>query len=128
MAYHERGCVAFAVELWDLFAAAGLQKRQPFYLNYSLQDLDTFDRLIAWDLKHNAGRSFAKWVPIKHPQLGSAEIGGIDPLRGFFKSTSSPYSGHRSRRDIVSNDISGASSSSGGSPSKSPMSKKIVIA
>jgi len=22
-AYHERGCVAFAVELWDLFAAAG---------------------------------------------------------------------------------------------------------
>jgi len=36
-AYGERGCLAWAVELWDLFAAVGLHKRTPFFRSYAAQ-------------------------------------------------------------------------------------------
>jgi len=82
-AYNERGCLAWAIELWDLFAAAGLSKRSPFYLNYAIQDRSEIAALVQWDLQKNGERVFAPWRPFRHPQLGDVEIGGIDAIHGF---------------------------------------------
>ena len=43
-AYGERACFAWAVELWDLFTAARLTKRRPYYRNYAIQDLEEITR------------------------------------------------------------------------------------
>ena len=82
-AYGERGCLAWAVELWDLFAAAGLDKRRPYYRNYAIQEREEIAALVAWDQRENGGRIFAPWRPFVHPQLGAVELGGIDPVRGL---------------------------------------------
>ena len=34
-AYHQRGCIAYAVELWDLFEQLGLEKKKRFVDRYS---------------------------------------------------------------------------------------------
>ena len=36
-AHGQRGCFAWAVELWDLFGAVGLNKRSPYFRNYAIQ-------------------------------------------------------------------------------------------
>lgn len=82
-AYSERACFAWAVELWDLFAAAGLTKLRPYYRNYAIQDPDEITRLVNWDQRDNSGRIFGPWRSFNHPQLGEVEIGGIDPVRGL---------------------------------------------
>ena len=82
-AYGERGCLAWAVELWDLFAAVGLEKRRPYYRNYAIQQRDEIGALAQWDTRENGARVFAAWRPFVHPQLGEVEIGGIDPVRGL---------------------------------------------
>jgi hypothetical protein len=82
-AYGDRGCFAWAVELWDLFAAAGLPKRRPYFKNYALQQRHEISALVEWDAKHNEARVFAPWRRFAHPQLGDVEIGGIDPVRGL---------------------------------------------
>jgi hypothetical protein len=82
-AYGERGCLAWAVELWDLFAAAGLQRRKPFFRSYASQDRQEISALAEWDVRENGGRIFAPWRSFTHPQLKDIEIGGIDPVRGL---------------------------------------------
>ncbi len=82
-AYGERGCLAWAVELWDLFAAAGLRKSAPFFRNYAIQGKEDISALVKWDEKENGGRTFNPWRPFLHPQLGDVEIGGIDAVRGL---------------------------------------------
>jgi hypothetical protein len=82
-AYGERGCLAWAVELWDLFAAAGLDKRRPYYRNYAIQERDEIAALVDWDQRENSGRTFAPWRPFVHSQLGAVELGGVDPVRGL---------------------------------------------
>ena len=82
-AYGERGCLAWAVELWDLFKAAGLQTRTPFFQSYAAQERREIGALAQWDARENGGRTFASWRPFVHPQLKEVEIGGIDPLRGL---------------------------------------------
>jgi Zinc carboxypeptidase len=82
-AYGERGCLAWAVELWDLFAAAGLQKRQPFFHSYAAQQRKEIAALAEWDARENGERVFSPWRAFVHPQLKDVEIGGIDPVRGF---------------------------------------------
>jgi hypothetical protein len=82
-AYGERGCVAWAVELWDLFSAAGLPKRTPYFRNYAIQERQDVGALVEWDVRENGGRIFAPWTSFSHAQLGDIEIGGIDPIRGL---------------------------------------------
>jgi hypothetical protein len=82
-AYGERGCLAWAVELWDLFAAAGLQRRTPFFRSYAAQQRQEIAALAQWDVRENGGRVFAPWRSFIHPQLKEVEIGGIDPVRGL---------------------------------------------
>jgi hypothetical protein len=82
-AYGERGCLAWAVELWDLFAAVGLPKRTPFFRSYAAQQRDEIAVLAKWDARRNGGRIFAPWRSFLHPQLKNVEVGGIDPIRGL---------------------------------------------
>jgi hypothetical protein len=82
-AYNDRGCFAWAVELWDVFAAAGLSKRRPYFKNYALQQQDEVAALVEWDATDNGARVFAPWRRFTHPQLKEVEIGGIDPVRGL---------------------------------------------
>jgi Zinc carboxypeptidase len=82
-AYGERGCLSWAVELWDLFAAAGLSKKKPFFRNYAIQRREEWSLLVEWDAAQNGRRIFNAWRPFPHPQLGDVEIGGIDPVRGL---------------------------------------------
>jgi hypothetical protein len=82
-AYGDRGCLAWAIELWDLFAAAGLSKQTPFWLNYTIQGRKEIDALVKWDTHQNGGRVFSQWQAFRHPQLGDVEIGGIDAIHGF---------------------------------------------
>jgi hypothetical protein len=82
-AYGERGCLAWAVELWDLFTATGLPRCKPFFRSYAAQDRQQMAALAEWDARENGGRVFAPWRPFVHPQLKQVEIGGIDPVRGL---------------------------------------------
>src|SRR5262249_22126705 len=82
-AYGERGCLSWAVELWDLFAAARLSKRKPFFRNYAIQKREEWSLLVEWDAAQNGRRIFNAWRPFSHPQLGDVEIGGIDPVYGL---------------------------------------------
>lgn len=83
-AYHQRGCIAWVVELWDLFARAGLERKKPFVKSYT--DLSRADMIAiaAWDRNENAGRVVLDWRPFEHPQLGPVEIGGVDQRVGIF--------------------------------------------
>jgi hypothetical protein len=83
-AFHQRGCVAYVVELWDLFAQAGLERKKRFVDNYSHLDRDDLARIAAWDRDANGGRVFGEWRAFEHPQLGAVEIGGSDPRFGLW--------------------------------------------
>ncbi|MCA9719714.1 MAG: peptidase M14 [Myxococcales bacterium] len=86
--YRQRGCLAVAVELWDLFAQAGIRRRDRAGERFvDVYDELTRDELIAlarWDREHNAGRCAAAWRPFRHPQLGDVELGGYDPRFGLW--------------------------------------------
>ena len=77
-AYHQRGCISYVVELWDLFARVGFERKKPFVDSYT--DLTRAD-LVAlghWDRDHNIGRIVRPWKTWDHPQLGPVELGGVD--------------------------------------------------
>ena len=85
-AYHQRGCVAYVVELWDLFHQAGIDERpfKRFVERYTHITQDDLVRVARWDREHNQGRCFPPWKPYDHPQLGAVEIGGLDPRFGLW--------------------------------------------
>ena len=83
-AYNQRGAIAYVVELWDLFARLGMQRPPKFAQYY--ERLTRFDliKLAWWDRDENGGRSFPAWRTTEHPQLGTIEIGGVDPRIGIW--------------------------------------------
>ncbi|HUR88780.1 MAG TPA: M14 family metallopeptidase [Ramlibacter sp.] len=83
-AYHQRGALAYVVELWDLFKQAGLERRKPFVDSYSKLTRDDIRKIAEFDRAHNAGRIFRKWKRVSHPQLGEVEVGGFDPRVGLW--------------------------------------------
>jgi hypothetical protein len=83
-AYHQLGCLAFAVELWDLMRRAGLPRKKPFIDNYQQQGREEVEKIAAWDREHNGGRSLRPWRAVAHPQLGDVEVGGLDPRVGVW--------------------------------------------
>src|SRR5262249_38053112 len=83
-AFHTRGSIALVLELWDVFTAAGIERVSPFHRNYHDDSMEKLEKLVEWDMKHNSGNLFAPWIPFNHPQLGVVEMGGLDPIRGFF--------------------------------------------
>lgn len=83
-AYHQRGALAYVVELWDLFHQLGIARRKPFVDHYSKFSREEIRKLAAFDREHNAGRIFKRWRKAKHPQLGEVELGGFDPRVGIW--------------------------------------------
>jgi hypothetical protein len=77
-AYHQRGCIAYVIELWDIFKQIGVEPKKPFVDVYSRLDRKDFIAFAEWDRKVNKGRIFRSWRKVKHPQLGDVEVGGID--------------------------------------------------
>ena len=92
-AYHQRGAVAYVVELWDLFKQAGLERKKRFVDNYTHLTRADMLKIAAWDRDKNAGRSLLPWRAFKHPQLGDVEVGGIDPRVGMWNPPASEMPG-----------------------------------
>ncbi len=86
--YRVRGCLTFAVELWDLFAQAGIRLRQSarerFVDIYETLTREELHALARWDREHNGARCAHDWRPFTHPQLGAVELGGFDPRFGLW--------------------------------------------
>jgi hypothetical protein len=83
-AYHQRGCLSYVVELWDLFAQLGLPRPKKFVDYYTQLAPEDFEALARWDAESNAGRVLRPWRAHHHPQLGPVEVGGADPLIGLW--------------------------------------------
>ena len=83
-AYHQRGALAYVVELWDLFKQLGIERKKPFVDHYSKFARKDMRALAAFDRQHNAGRVFGSWKKVQHPQLGEVEVGGFDPRVGIW--------------------------------------------
>ncbi|MEP7275198.1 MAG: M14 family metallopeptidase [Betaproteobacteria bacterium] len=83
-AYHQRGAVAYVVELWDLFKQVGLEKKKKFVDNYTHITREDMLKIAAWDRDRNQGLTIKPWRKFAHPQLGEVEVGGIDPRVGMW--------------------------------------------
>jgi hypothetical protein len=83
-AYHQRGALAYVVELWDLFKQLGIERKKPFVNHYSKFSRADMRAMADFDRTHNAGRIFGSWRAARHPQLGDIEIGGFDPRVGIW--------------------------------------------
>jgi hypothetical protein len=83
-AYNQRGAIAYAIELWDLFKRLGMERPPKFVQYYDRVSRADVVKLAWWDRDENEGRTFPKWRPFQHPQLGAVEIGGIDPRVGIW--------------------------------------------
>jgi hypothetical protein len=83
-AYHQRGALAYVVELWDIFQQLGIERRKPFVDHYSKLTRAHMRKLAEFDRQHNAGRVFKPWRAVQHPQLGTVEVGGFDPRVGIW--------------------------------------------
>ncbi|HEY5900216.1 MAG TPA: M14 family zinc carboxypeptidase, partial [Burkholderiales bacterium] len=81
--YHTRGMIAYACELWDLFARLGIPRKKPFVEHYSQLTRENLVALAKLDREQNKGRMFRGWKPFRHPQLGEVEIGGAVSLVGL---------------------------------------------
>lgn len=83
-AYHQRGALAYVVELWDLFKQLGIERKKPFVDHYTKFERKDMRALAAFDRQHNAGRIFGSWKKAVHPQLGEVEVNGFDPRVGIW--------------------------------------------
>ncbi|HEX4944414.1 MAG TPA: M14 family metallopeptidase [Usitatibacteraceae bacterium] len=82
-AYHQRGCIAYVVELWDLFRQLGIERKKPFVDHYTRLDRKDYLALARFDREQNQGRIFSRWRKARHPQLGEVEVGGFDARVGI---------------------------------------------
>ena len=88
-AYHQRGCISYVCELWDLFARLEIPRPKRFCDYYTSMGREEIAKLAQWDREQNAGRVFQPWKPIDHPQLGPVEVGGYDPRVGVWNPPTS---------------------------------------
>ncbi len=84
-AYHQRGCVAYTIELWDLFRHLGeVRSFKRFVDRYTHITREDIVKLGKWDREHNRARILQPWKRRKHEQLGEVEVGGVDPRFGLW--------------------------------------------
>lgn len=77
-AFLQRGAYAWSVELWDIFARAGLPRGARFVDRYTDQRAADIEHLTR-SLDAIGAVSVLPWRAFKHPQLGDVEVGGFDP-------------------------------------------------
>src|SRR5205814_1406234 len=78
-----RAVIAYACELWDLFARLGIERKKPFVDHYSHLTRENLLALAKLDREQNQGRIFRGWKAFRHPQLGELEVGGTVMLVGL---------------------------------------------
>ena len=83
-AYHQRGALAYVVELWDLFHQLGIERKKPFVEHYFKFGRKDVLALAKFDREQNKGRIFGEWKKVNHPQLGAVEVNGFDPRVGIW--------------------------------------------
>jgi len=83
-AYHQRGALAYVVELWDLFRQLGIERKKPFVDHYAKFGRNDILALAKFDREQNQGRVFKRWKKVAHPQLGEVEVNGFDPRVGIW--------------------------------------------
>jgi hypothetical protein len=83
-AYHQRGTLAYVIELWDLFQQLGIERKKPFVDHYTKFGRKDVIALAKFDRERNKGRVFRRWKKVQHPQLGEVEVNGFDPLVGLW--------------------------------------------
>lgn len=83
-AYHQRGALAYVIELWDLFHQLGIERKKPFVDHYSKFGRKDILALAKFDREQNKGRVFGRWKKVQHPQLGEVEVNGFDPRVGLW--------------------------------------------
>lgn len=83
-AYNQRGAIGYVVELWDLFARLGMPRPPKFAQYYERVTRADLVKLAWWDRDENERRSFPPWKTVEHPQLGTIEVGGLDPRVGIW--------------------------------------------
>ena len=83
-AYHQRGAMAYVIELWDLFKQLGIERMKPFVDHYSKMTRKDFRALAAFDRERNQGRVFKRWRTVQHPQIGEVQVGGFDGRVGIW--------------------------------------------
>jgi len=83
-AYHQRGALAYVVELWDLFKQLGIERKKPFVDHYVKFGRKEILALAKFDREQNKGRVFGRWKKVTHPQLGEVEVNGFDPRVGVW--------------------------------------------
>ena len=83
-AYHQRGALAYVIELWDLFRQLGIERKKPFVDHYSQLERKDFLAMAKMDREVNGGRIFKRWRKATHPQLGEVEVGGFDGRVGIW--------------------------------------------
>jgi hypothetical protein len=69
-AYHQRGAVAYVVELWDLFAQVGFERKKRFVDHYTHLTRDDMLKIAVWDRDKNASRVVRPWRKFAHPAAG----------------------------------------------------------
>ncbi len=79
--YDYLGVIAYATELWDINAQAGLPKRGMLEMirQNEKQAEEAGVKLLKWNDEVLGGQGFIDWHPFKHPELGEVEIGGWLP-------------------------------------------------
>ena len=83
-AYHQRGALAYVIELWDLFHQLGIERKKPFVEHYFKFGRKDIVALAKFDREQNKGRVFGRWTKVAHPQLGEVEVNGFDPRVGIW--------------------------------------------
>ena len=83
-AYHQRGCLSYVVELWDIFHRLGIPRPKRFVDYYTQLTRNDMINLARWDRDHNQGRVIQAWEKMEHHQLGEVEVGGLNPVIGLW--------------------------------------------
>ncbi len=73
--YEEMGIISIGTELWDLEAAAGVEKVSHYNLYPANEEAQS--KIYEFVKKHIGDRGWRPWKPFDHPQLGRIEVGGM---------------------------------------------------
>lgn len=73
--YETMGIPSFATELWDIEAAAGVEKVA--YYNLHPRSEEAQIKILNWVLENLGDKGFRPWRKFQHPQLGEVEVGGM---------------------------------------------------
>lgn len=75
-AYNQHGIYGWVPELWDVWLAAGIDRRGDPEHFHAGQSEEEQAALLAWNDEALGGAGFVDWHPFVHPDLGPVEIGG----------------------------------------------------